>query len=253
MKDYLMQEKKCPHCDQIMKKTRTEMVYGMSLILDQCKKCGGIWFDRNELYRVSSDDMLGLPLLDSVIFRQKEFYEKELLLCPNDKQTLVRFFDKHFPKNLEIEHCNQCGGFWMNHGEYVEYETYRIKEKDKVQKSYDENFSRNIETLLQTHSKSDGYDALGKIATFLSTPIEYSPLLGFHAVPQKDLGEISPNKKPYTTQAQTKEEEDARIREVLSRIRTQEQIDKKKIHTVNSVISVTFQIIRILLKILSGR
>ena len=33
-----------------MKNVKTVAHYGRPLILDQCEKCGGLWFDRMELF-----------------------------------------------------------------------------------------------------------------------------------------------------------------------------------------------------------
>jgi len=40
----------CPECGNGLKQVYAEANYGRVLLLDQCDKCGGIWFDSWELY-----------------------------------------------------------------------------------------------------------------------------------------------------------------------------------------------------------
>ena len=43
---------KCPNENAEMQQVKVESHYGQTVILDQCPKCGGIWFDSLELYSV---------------------------------------------------------------------------------------------------------------------------------------------------------------------------------------------------------
>jgi Zn-finger nucleic acid-binding protein len=46
----------CPNENIEMRQVKVESHYGQPVILDQCPECGGIWFDKMELYQVKQGE-----------------------------------------------------------------------------------------------------------------------------------------------------------------------------------------------------
>lgn len=165
----------CPNDNIIMRRVQTEAHYGKSLTLEQCKRCGGIWFDESELYQVKRGEAEKIELLDSALLRTPFSIQNEILRCPKDQSKLLRFKDPGFPPDLIVESCPLCRGFWLKRGEFLKYQRH-IKEKEikpavKKKTLEDEEFDEKIEKLLAVH-RGNRYDTLGKLAKFLSAPVD---------------------------------------------------------------------------------
>ena len=74
----------CPNENIEMHQVRIESHYGQPIILEQCNKCGGIWFDESELFRAKQGEAEEIELLDSEILRNPSKIEKSVLICPRD-------------------------------------------------------------------------------------------------------------------------------------------------------------------------
>ncbi|MFC2032361.1 zf-TFIIB domain-containing protein, partial [Chloroflexota bacterium] len=72
---------------------KIESHYGQTVILDQCAKYGGIWFDRFELYSVKQGQAEKMELLNIDTLRTSSLIENPELLCSRDSVKLVRFSD----------------------------------------------------------------------------------------------------------------------------------------------------------------
>ena len=96
----------CPNCKTKMHAVETESHYGANLFLDQCPTCGGLWFDRRELYRVREGkavdirakvDPLNINKLEELVPLEKK------LLCPRDGTQLELFTDSLFLMSKVIQ------------------------------------------------------------------------------------------------------------------------------------------------------
>jgi uncharacterized protein len=103
---------KCPACKQPL---REKGAGGM--ILDVCYGgCGGIWFDATELQRVDARAAATLHTIWQA--PPQSLRPAEVRLCPRcPEQVLER---KWFSdcKKVEIDQCPQCGGVWLDAGEF---------------------------------------------------------------------------------------------------------------------------------------
>lgn len=103
---------KCPACK---KPLREKGAGGMTL--DICYGgCGGIWFDATELDRITAQAATTLHSIWSVPVSNVKLTEPRM--CPRHPgQVLERkwFSDS---KQVEIDQCPQCGGIWLDAGEF---------------------------------------------------------------------------------------------------------------------------------------
>ena len=104
---------KCPACDNELTEVR---VGGMAV--DVCEGgCGGVWFDWFELSKVDepfeqADEILGIERDDGI-----RVDPGQRRLCPHceDVVMLRHFFS--VKREVEVDECPKCGGFWLDHGE----------------------------------------------------------------------------------------------------------------------------------------
>jgi Zn-finger nucleic acid-binding protein len=88
------------------------------MTLDVCYGgCGGIWFDASELERVSSRAATTLHTIWQVPVANVKLTEPRM--CPRcPEQVLERkwFSDQ---RKVEIDQCPNCGGVWLDAGEFT--------------------------------------------------------------------------------------------------------------------------------------
>ena len=176
----------CPECGIEMDKVSTMSHYGSPIFLQQCAKCGGLWFDNMQPYQVrfsEVDKVDTLPAIDADKLRQKTAASSRYYTCPKDATPLEIFEDPNFPKDLQIQSCPQCGGFWFNHGEFHEFEEQRLKRmiasgvKTEIipeEKKQPDEFQQKIDSLLKSHEGEHTYDSMAKAAQFLTRPVNVS-------------------------------------------------------------------------------
>lgn len=160
-----------------MHQVKIESHYGQAITLEQCKGCGGVWFDESELYRAKQGEADRVNLLDRDSLRSAAHIASMDLQCPVDQTTLERFKDPYFPQHIIIEHCPSCSGFWLKRGEFVKYQKSREKPEVKENKSEEDiKFEKSIERLLAAHESSGAIDVLGRLGKFLSTRLDRNTL-----------------------------------------------------------------------------
>ncbi len=167
----------CPNDNIEMKQVKIESHYGQPIILEQCKRCGGIWFDESELFRAKHGEAEKIELLDNEILRTPSFMEKALLTCPRDNSELVRFDDRYFPKGIILLRCPSCKGIWLNRGDFTRFqEVRREMQIARTSSKDDETIKKEIEKILAVHKDGGNTETLLNIGRFLSTPIDRTTL-----------------------------------------------------------------------------
>jgi Zn-finger nucleic acid-binding protein len=105
---------KCPACSRDL----TEFKFG-GVSVDACAGgCGGIWFDAFELQRVDeqrevpSEYLLRIQHDPMIVVDQSRKRD-----CPrcDDVKLKRHFFSAQ--KQVEVDHCPNCGGYWLDAGE----------------------------------------------------------------------------------------------------------------------------------------
>jgi Zn-finger nucleic acid-binding protein len=164
---------KCPNEGNEMQPVKVESHYGQIVLLDQCPRCGGIWFDKFELYAVKPGEAQKIDKLNEDILRTASTIEHSELFCPKDNVKLVHFQDMFFPKDIVIARCPVCNGFWLNRGEFTKYQAYRQSlKKHQEDKQKDEKLQKEIALILADHQAGDDTGTLGRVGQFLSTPMD---------------------------------------------------------------------------------
>ncbi|MGB9735413.1 MAG: zf-TFIIB domain-containing protein [bacterium] len=125
---------KCPNCDIEMNQCSVELTPGTSVTVDQCHECGGVWFDRNELYQFRE-----IPDTILEIDREKlakPVSVKEHLNCPVCHTPMFKYTDPIFKNMVVFMLCKNCGGIWMNSSEVMNYAEFRkhFNKNDAAQK-----------------------------------------------------------------------------------------------------------------------
>jgi Zn-finger nucleic acid-binding protein len=168
----------CPNDSTEMHQVKITSHYGQPIILEQCEKCGGIWFNESELYRAKQGEAEKIELLDTETLRNPTKIENSTLACPRDQAILFQFTDKYFPKDIILERCPVCNGIWLNRGIFTKYQRFRQELKRPKERSpEDKKLEESISQLIASHQSGRTTDTLGKLGRFLSTPLdEYSSL-----------------------------------------------------------------------------
>jgi Zn-finger nucleic acid-binding protein len=111
---------RCPDCSADLQETDFHGVR-----IDECPKCRGRWFDRDEL-RVAKDRTDDdLRWLDFDLFGEAA---RPLEVTPSGskcpKCMVAMISLKYAPSQVVVDRCDQCQGVWLNHDEFeriVEY------------------------------------------------------------------------------------------------------------------------------------
>jgi hypothetical protein len=106
----------CPECKSVMASVR----YLGGWVLDECRTCRGVWFDRGELepiltrFHAKKQDALG-P--EANISRRAAIIDREFQYrnCPRCQDVMVRLNYARV-SGVIIDRCGQCG-VWLDGGE----------------------------------------------------------------------------------------------------------------------------------------
>jgi Zn-finger nucleic acid-binding protein len=155
-----------------MHQVKTTGHYGEPIIVDQCEKCGGIWFDQSELFRAKQGEAERIEVLNTDILRTPSTIEHPDLICPRDEAAMYRFTDKYFPRDIVLVRCPSCHGIWLNRGIFTKYQRFR-QELIRAKKSpHDEKLKENIAQLVASYEGGRSTATLKRLGEFLSTPVD---------------------------------------------------------------------------------
>lgn len=152
--------------------------YGQPIIVDQCQRCGGIWFDEAELFRAKQGEADRIEMLDADIIRAPTMIEESELLCPRDRAVMLQFVDRYFPQDIILVQCPSCRGIWLNRGGFMKYQKFRqgLLQRSQ-QKSTADKRRTEIKKLVQSYESGRTTGTLRKLGEFLSTPIDRGALV----------------------------------------------------------------------------
>jgi Zn-finger nucleic acid-binding protein len=163
----------CPLDDGAMRQVQIQSHYGQPISLEQCEKCGGIWFDQSELYRAKQGEAEKVEMVDEELLNSHSLIGNPNLKCPRDHANLVRFEDKNFPPGIILVRCPKCEGFWLNRGEFTKYQKTRERMlHPDVIIIEDTEADKNLRELVDLHKAGSRNDTLKKLSDFLSKPVE---------------------------------------------------------------------------------
>jgi Zn-finger nucleic acid-binding protein len=169
---------KCPNDNTEMYQVKIEGHYGQPILLEQCKKCGGIWFDEMELFSARYGEAEKIEVFDSKSLWTPTNIEKQILRCPLDESELFLFKDRYFLKGIILERCPSCNGIWLNRGDFTKFQQARQELKRPREKgSEDKKLEKDIKQILSVHHTEAASNTLEKLGRFLSMPIDRATLL----------------------------------------------------------------------------
>jgi len=168
---------KCPNENTDMRPVQLQSYVGQSFTVDQCPTCGGVWFDRFELYKAKDGEATKVDVIDIDALRTPSEIENPVLCCPRDATALIRFNDRYFPQGIIVERCPKCDGFWLNRGKFTEYQNARRGLKGPKEIVIENTSDGDaIQAALAMHSSGIQDSPLVRAARFLSTPIDRTTL-----------------------------------------------------------------------------
>jgi Zn-finger nucleic acid-binding protein len=163
----------CPVDKTEMHRVKIISHYGQPIELDQCDSCGGIWFDKAELFRARQDEAEKIEALNTDMLKNPSMMENSRLICPRDQTALYRFTDRYFPKDIILARCPACEGIWLNRGLFSRYQSFRQELKRTKEKSpEDKELEERISNLIEAHQSEHPSATLDRLGKFLSTPVE---------------------------------------------------------------------------------
>jgi Zn-finger nucleic acid-binding protein len=120
----------CPQCQVLMHAATARADPGTLIQLDQCRKCGGIWCDKWELFPIDLDDAERLDAaseVDGALLAASFRTPRRPLYCPRCTAVLEHCKDPALPADLLFERCSRCDGIWLNRGQMVRYKRHQRK------------------------------------------------------------------------------------------------------------------------------
>lgn len=95
------------------------MFSSQDLKLARCFTCHGIWFDKNELKKVIDERDTDLSWMHFDLWTEKEKFgvARGKKLCPECKKSMAII--KYDNSDVEVDVCADCGGVWLDSGEFT--------------------------------------------------------------------------------------------------------------------------------------
>jgi Zn-finger nucleic acid-binding protein len=112
----------CPSCgDSLAPKD----YHGVTV--DECKRCRGLWFERDELRRAKDDTDEYLRWLDFDVFSGENKFDASpgTRNCPKCSQPMSSL--KYMHSTVQIDACDQDHGVWLDRGEFGKIIAYLEK------------------------------------------------------------------------------------------------------------------------------
>ncbi len=186
---------KCPIDNTEMRRVTVESHYGQPVFLDQCRECGGVWFDETELFRARQGEAEKIESFDTGGLWSSTNIQKRDIRCPSDHSKLVLFKDPYFPEDIILARCPLCGGIWLNRGEFTKFQRARQKLQRPVERSVrDKKLEEEVKRILseyRSEGAGDRLETLERLGRFLSTPAGDIALLPSRQ-PKRRLGQEKP-------------------------------------------------------------
>lgn len=121
----------CPKCSSEMKENEYK-----GIKYDQCKSCGGLWFDALEAEDLV--DVKGSAEIDTGDAATGAGYNKKRLIeCPVCNIRMSKVHDRKQP-HIQLETCGVCHGTFFDAGEFKDFseETFMDHIKDRLVKRH---------------------------------------------------------------------------------------------------------------------
>jgi Zn-finger nucleic acid-binding protein len=165
----LAQTLDCPNADGVLHPVQAHSRVGVVIRLDQCDHCGGVWFDKLELFQVDEAEARSIDPVDKASLRFPHG-SSDKPLCPRCRLQLKVFRDANIPDNIQLLMCDRCEGFWVNHGALAGYAQFREsghKRADPKLAARYEKLAAEYEKMLQGQSDKQYWQGIEKFGNEL--------------------------------------------------------------------------------------
>jgi Zn-finger nucleic acid-binding protein len=90
-----------------------------NVVLDECLKCGGIWFDKDELEKARDEVDPDLRWMDFEIWGGQAVFEinEKPHECPRCRKASMKSINYRKP-DIDVTFCPLCEGMWLNAGDF---------------------------------------------------------------------------------------------------------------------------------------
>ena len=122
---------RCPQCDVPMNQGIAHANPGSLIQLDQCRRCGGIWCDKWELFPIDPEEAERLDALDGKLLVAPAGQVSKTLYCPRCTNKLARLKEPLLPEEIVLQRCSRCEGIWLNRGQMTRYKDYQKSIRSK--------------------------------------------------------------------------------------------------------------------------
>jgi Zn-finger nucleic acid-binding protein len=152
---------KCPACSKEMHESLVK-----DIAVDVCRGgCGGVWFDWMELSKVDEQhESVGKSLLEVerdeniVVDRDRRRH------CPRCQDMIMLRHFASVKRNIEVDECPQCGGFFLDCGELNDLRDQFASEAERHEATrayfadlYDEGLREMAEESYANTKKAQGF------------------------------------------------------------------------------------------------
>ena len=165
----------CPACSGTLHEVVVE-----DITLDVCREgCAGIWFDNHELQKVDeAHESAGESLLEIARAEGVRVDHTRKRSCPRcDGQVMMQHFFS-VKREVEVDECPACGGFWLDHGELGAIRTQFDTEderKEAAKAYFEEVFGEDLDKMRsESQEKLERVQRITRIFRFLC-PSYYIP------------------------------------------------------------------------------
>ena len=119
---------KCPACEYELSQRTVS-----GITVDVCDGgCGGIWFDGFELQKVDEPhEAAGEALLDIPRDPQIHVDQEKRRSCPKCQNVVMMRHFASIRREVELDECPRCGGFWLDAGELRKIRTQYKTDEDR--------------------------------------------------------------------------------------------------------------------------
>lgn len=139
----------CPRCQEPLKAQAIA-----DIAIDECLRCNGTWFDRDELRQAKDAVEPDVRWQDFEIWTDEDSLRASLgsLLCPQCQVPMVSI--GYADTKVEIDYCPQCEGTWLDRAELDRI--INALEKEAATKTVSEYVQASLQEAREVISGSEG-------------------------------------------------------------------------------------------------
>lgn len=108
----------CPKCGSVLTQKTVSTAGSGSIEVDFCESCGGVYFDRGEINRISQGEVTKLGHI-----KTHNTSHQGTNRCPKCGASLERYWGEAVPSDVYVLRCPDCSGTWFSHQDLKKFKT----------------------------------------------------------------------------------------------------------------------------------